>query len=100
MESAARPEPPVSQYLPPNQLYGPPQRPNIPTGLGGPIASPANFGINQYLPPNQQYGPPGAGGGGSGGYGDGSNVSQIFFYNYIKWAWKMMKIVKGIEIIM
>lgn len=68
VEILARPEPPVSQYLPPNQLYGPPQRPS----LSNPIASPANFGINQYLPPNQQYGPPGAGSGGSGGYGEES----------------------------
>ena len=82
--TAAWPEPPVSSYLPPNQLYGPPQNPGIPTGLGGPIASPANSGINQYLPPNQQYGPPGAGGGINGGYGDGSNVSsqkQNYKYN-------------------
>lgn len=71
VEILARPEPPVSQYLPPNQLYGPPQRPS----LSNPIASPANFGINQYLPPNQQYGPPGAGSGGSGGYGEESYVS-------------------------
>ncbi|XP_016843738.1 pro-resilin [Nasonia vitripennis] len=74
-------EPPVNQYLPPDQLYGPPgiqQRPpaqqgggNRPGQFGG-SGGGSNFGggSNQYLPPNQQYGPPGAG---SGGYGDGSN---------------------------
>ena len=71
-------EPPVQQYLPPNQLYGPPQ--NNPGGYPGQ----GQFGgTNQYLPPNQQYGPPGAGSG--GGYGDNMNyVSNDNNYTEIK----------------
>ncbi|XP_066586969.1 pro-resilin-like [Prorops nasuta] len=47
----ARPEPPVSQYLPPSQQYRPPQ------GFGNNINN--NYQQdsfnNQYLPPNQDY---------------------------------------------
>ncbi|CAB0036658.1 unnamed protein product [Trichogramma brassicae] len=63
----ARAEPPVnSQYLPPDQSYGPPsqQKPPPLQGGGGGGGRPGNGGgfgaSNQYLPPNQhsQYGAP------------------------------------------
>ncbi|XP_034935501.1 pro-resilin-like [Chelonus insularis] len=68
---SARPEPPVGQYLPPDQQYGPPRRNGF--GVGGQSSQNGpggTFGNNQYLPPNQQYGAPG---GAFGGYNDGYN---------------------------
>jgi hypothetical protein len=82
--SPALAEPPVNQYLPPDQLYGPPnlQQKPLPSGGGSrpgvQFGQGSNFGSNQYLPPNQQYGAPGAGiGGGFGGYGDSANNVSI-----------------------
>ncbi|XP_012280180.1 pro-resilin-like [Orussus abietinus] len=99
---SARPEPPVSQYLPPNQQYpppapnpqyGPPQ-PGGSTGGRGPFgqsplapSGPGGQGFNKYLPPNQQYGPPsqqyGPPGTGGGKYdGDSSNVPAKYEFEY------------------
>ncbi|XP_015600790.1 pro-resilin [Cephus cinctus] len=62
----AKPEPPVNQYLPPNQQYAPqgngieypgisrvPSGPGTPSGSNGP-SGPGGLANNQYLPPNGQ----------------------------------------------
>lgn len=74
--ASARPEPPISQYLPPDQQYGPPRKNDYAGQVGQNGPNTGGFGSNQYLPPNQQYGLPG--GGGAGGYNDGYNdVSSL-----------------------
>ncbi|XP_011314933.1 uncharacterized protein [Fopius arisanus] len=72
--ASGRPEPPIGQYLSPEQQYGPPRKNEYSgDGSSGQNGQNVGFGTNQYLPPNQQYGPPGGGAG--GGYDDGSNDS-------------------------
>lgn len=77
----ARPEPPVGQYLPPDQQYGPPHRNSFDVGgqtlaQTGPSAG-GVYETNQYLPPNQQYGPPEDAN--TAGYNDGFNDVSVIF---------------------